>query len=106
MLHNGSPLEMNYLNSRYHSVILSEAAAHFGFSAAHFCTLIKKSTGRTFLQINKEIKLTQACRALRETSLSIADICELVEYANPEHFMRLFKSTYGMTPGQYRDQNK
>lgn len=97
---------MNYLNSRYHSVTLSEAAAHFGFSAAHFCTLIKKSTGRTFLQIIKEIKLTQACRALLETSLSIADICELVGYANPEHFMRLFKSTYGMTPGQYRDQNK
>lgn len=97
---------MNYLNSHYHSVTLSEAAEHFGFSTAHFCTLIKKSTGRTFLQIIKEINLTQACRALRETSLSIASICELVGYVNPEHFMRLFKDTYGITPGQYREQNK
>lgn len=93
---------MNYLNIHYHSVTLSEAAEHFGFSTAHFCTLIKKSTGQTFVQIIKEIKMTQACRALRETPLSIASICELVGYDNPEHFMRTFKKTYGMTPSQYR----
>ncbi|MFR6136268.1 MAG: helix-turn-helix domain-containing protein [Blautia massiliensis (ex Durand et al. 2017)] len=36
---------------------------------------------------------------MRETSLSISSICELTGYENPEHFMRLFKKTYGMTPG-------
>lgn len=93
---------LDYLTRNYQTVSLSEAAEHFGFSASHFSTLIKEGTGRTFLQIIKEIKLTQACRALKETPLSITSICELVGYENPEHFMRTFKKTYGMTPGQYR----
>ena len=64
--------------------------------------LIKEGTGRTFLQIIRDIKLNQACRALRETNLSIPSICELVGYETPEHFMRTFKKAYGMTPGEYR----
>lgn len=96
---------LDYLNRNYQTVSLGEAAEHFGFSTSHFSTLIKEGTGRTFLQIIKEIKLTQACRALRETPLSIASICELVGYENPEHFMRTFKKAYGITPGQYRAEH-
>ena len=84
---------------RYHE---NDTAAHFGYSTSHFSTLIKEGTGQTFLQIIRNIKLNQACRALRESSLSNNAICELVGYDSPEHFMRTFKKTYGMTPGEYR----
>lgn len=97
---------LDYLTKHYHSTTLQEAAAHFGYSPSHFSTLIKDSTGRTFLQIIRDIKLSQACRALRETTLSINSICELVGYENPEHFMRTFKKVYGMTPGEYRKENQ
>ena len=60
---------LNYLNRHYQSVTLHEAAKHFGYSTSHLSTLIKESTGRTFLQIIRDIKLDQACRALRETIL-------------------------------------
>lgn len=92
---------LNYLNRHYQSVTLREAAKHFGYSTSHFSTLIKESTGRTFLQIIRDIKLNQACHALRETSLSnLAICCELVRYESPEHFMRTFKKTYRMTLGE------
>jgi AraC-like DNA-binding protein len=97
---------LNYLNQNYQTVTLSDAAEHFGYSTSHFSTLVKESTGRTFLQIIREIKLNQACRALRETSLSNHAICELVGYDSPEHFMRTFKKAYGMTPGEYRKKHK
>ena len=71
-------------------------AAHFGYSVSHFSTLIKEGTGRTFLQIIRDIKLNQACRALRKTTLSIPAICELVGYETPEHFMRTFKKAYAL----------
>lgn len=90
----------------YQSVTLREAAKHFGYSTSHFSTLIKESTGQTFLQIIRDIKLNQACHALRETSLSNLAICELVGYESPEHFMCTFKKTYGMTPGEYRKKNR
>lgn len=96
---------LNYLNKNYHDTTLHEAAGHFGYSTSHFSTLIKSGTGRTFLQIIKDIKLSQACRALRETTLSTPAICELVGYESPEHFMRTFKKVYGMTPGEFRKQN-
>lgn len=93
---------LNYLSQNYRTATLHDTAAHFGYSTSHFSTLIREGTGRTFLTIIKELKLSQASRALRETSLSISSICELTGYENPEHFMRLFKKTYGMTPGEYR----
>lgn len=101
---NGNPITevLDYLSKNYQTVTLHDAAFHFGYSTSHFSTLIKESTGRTFTQIIKEIKLSQACRALRETHLSIPAICEIVGYENPEHFMRLFKKAYKMTPGEYR----
>lgn len=97
---------LNYLNQNYQTTTLSKAADHFGYSTSHFSTLIKESTGQTFLQIIRDIKLNQACRALRETSLSNHAICELVGYESPEHFMRTFKKTYGITPGEYRRKYK
>lgn len=96
---------LNYLNHNYQTATLCETAEHFGYSTSHFSTLIKEGTGQTFLQIIREIKLGQACRALRETSLSNAAICELVGYDSPEHFMRVFKKTYHMTPGEYRKRS-
>lgn len=93
---------LNYLNQNYQIASLSDTAAHFGYSSSHFSKLIKEGTGRTFLQIIRDIKLNQACRALRETTLSIPAICKLVGYETTEHFMRTFKKAYGMTPGEYR----
>lgn len=97
---------LNYINRNYLTATLGDTAEHFGYSVSHFSTLIKEGTGRTFLQIIRDIKLSQACRALRRTALSIPDICELVGYDTPEHFMRIFKKTYGMTPGEYRKENR
>ena len=72
----------------------------------YFTAKQKEGTGRTFLQIIRDIKLNQACRAFRETSLSNAAICELVGYDSPEHFMHTFKKAYNMTPGEYRKKCK
>lgn len=96
---------LDYINHNYQTATLSDTAAHFNYSISHFSTLIKEGTGRTFLQIIRDIKLNQACRALRQTTLSIPAICELVGYETPEHFMRTFKKAYGMTPGEYRKKN-
>ncbi len=97
---------INYLNANYQTITLSDLAEHFGFSQSYLSTLLKESTGKTFLQIIKGIKLTQACHALKETTLSIAAICEVIGYENPEHFMRTFKKEYGMTPGAYRKEHQ
>ena len=48
---------LNYLNQHYQTASLSDTASHFGYSVSHFSTLIKEGTGRTFLQIIRDIKV-------------------------------------------------
>lgn len=93
---------LNYFQKNYYDITLESAAKHFGFSVPHFSKLIKDNTGQNFVQLIRNIKLDKACHALQTTDLSIANICEIIGYANPEHFTRVFKKEFGMTPGEYR----
>lgn len=95
---------MDYLSQNYQTATLNSTASRFGFSPSHFSTLIKEATGRNFSQIIKEIKLGLACKALKNTDLSITAICEIIGYDNPEYFMKVFKKEYGKTAGEYRKQ--
>lgn len=83
-------------------VTLSSAAEYFGFSVPHFSKLVREHTGQTFTKLIRDIRLEKACRALKTTNLSISSICEIIGYTNPEHFNRIFKETFHMTPGEYR----
>ena len=47
-------------------------------------------------------RLKRAKTLLKDTGKSIEKIAEEIGYDNVEHFNRLFKKTYGMTPVQYR----
>ncbi|MBE5979760.1 MAG: AraC family transcriptional regulator [Paenibacillaceae bacterium] len=63
--------------------------------------MVKEHTGQNFTKLIRDI-LDKACRALKTTNLSISSICEIIGYTNPEHFNRIFKETFHMTPGEYR----
>lgn len=93
---------INYFQANFMDITLSSAAEHFGFSVPHFSKLVKDNTGKTFVQLIRNIRLEKACRALKTTNLSISSICEIIGYLNPEHFNRIFKETYHMTPSEYR----
>lgn len=97
---------LDYINTNFQTVSLQDIAHHFGYSTQYLSTLIKEGTGKTFSQIKTQLKLEKACRMLTETKLSITNICSLIGYDNPEHFMRLFKKNYGLTPGKYREENQ
>lgn len=43
-----------------------------------------------------------ALRLLRETDWSIAEVAEMVGYANPGHFSVAFREKFAMTLGDYK----
>ena len=63
---------------------------------------MKDYTGQNFTRILQNIKLEKSCRLLANTELSVIKICDIVGYANIEHYNRTFKKQYGMTPSNYR----
>ena len=53
------------------------------------------------LYIDK-LRLNKAAELLAETSMSVAEISEMMGYQDPFHFSRRFKSVIGFSPRQYR----
>ncbi|MDE7298638.1 MAG: AraC family transcriptional regulator, partial [Lachnospiraceae bacterium] len=61
-----------------------------------------EKSGSTFQENVKQVRLGRAKILLRESAKNIEAISEDVGYENVEHFNRLFKKAFGMTPVQYR----
>ena len=59
----------------------------------------------TFQDAVKEERMKKARMMLKETPQTVETIAANVGYENVEHFNRLFKKTYGITPIQYRKTN-
>lgn len=97
---------LRYIQDHFTDVTLASAAEHFHFSTSYFSKLVKNYTGHNFTKILQNIKLENSCRLLANTDLSVIKICDIVGYANIEHYNRTFKKQYGMTPGDYRRQLK
>ena len=50
--------------------------------------------------------MSKAAELLKLTQLSINDIGIAVGYDNSLHFSRAFKNIYGISPREWRNQNK
>lgn len=96
---------MSYIQKKYASVTLEELAEEFHLTPPYLSKYIKQKTGETFQEAVKKARMKKARLLLKNTSKKVEVIAESVGYENAEHFTRLFKKTYGMTPLQYR-QNK
>ena len=82
---------------------LSEA---FHLSKPYLSRYIREKTGTTFQEVVKEERMKKARSMLRHTNHTVETIAAEVGYENVEHFNRLFKKSYGMTPVQYRKQEQ
>lgn len=60
----------------------------------------------TFGDILKNVRMKKACTMLREGNATVESIAETVGYQNVEHFNRIFKKMYQVTPVQFRNQVK
>ena len=57
--------------------------------------------GESIRDFMKSIRLQEAQRLIRETEWSIAEVAEMVGYANPGHFAIAFREKYAVSPGDY-----
>ncbi|MDD4802279.1 MAG: 2-isopropylmalate synthase [Syntrophomonas sp.] len=95
---------MNYIQKNYGTVTLGELSDKFYLSIPYLSKYIKGKTGRTFGEIVKETRMNKAKTLLKSKGMTVEVIAEAVGYENVEHFNRLFKKAYKMTPVQFRNQ--
>lgn len=92
------------IRSDYKKVTLETLSEEFHLSKPYLSKYIKEKAGMTFQEVVKKERMRKARIMLRETGQTVETIAAEVGYENVEHFNRLFKKSYGMTPIQYRKQ--
>ena len=93
---------VNYIHKNYKQVTLDDLVQEFHLSKPYLSKYIKDKAGSTFQDMVRGERMKKARALLKETRRSVESIATEVGYENVEHFNRLFKKSYGMTPVQYR----
>lgn len=94
----------NYIQANYADVTLDDLAEKFFLSKPYLSKYIKEKSGMTFGDTLKMVRMKKARAMLKGSNMTVENIAESVGYQNVEHFNRLFKKAYHMTPVQYRNQ--
>ncbi|MEM6822252.1 MAG: AraC family transcriptional regulator [Verrucomicrobiota bacterium] len=93
----------SYLDQHFiklHSI--GEAAVGCKVSQAHLCKLFKAHTDLTPYQYLLNLKIQESKRLLRESSLTVQEISDHLNFADPFNFSRCFKRISGTSPSFYR----
>lgn len=93
---------ISYIQKHYDDVTLDTLAEEFHLSSPYLSKYIKDKAGVTFQEVVRNARMKRARTLLKETSQSVETVAANVGYENVEHFNRLFKKSYGITPVQYR----
>jgi len=94
---------LNFIETNLHKDLSVETiAAHFHYSPSHLNRLIRRATGKPPSEYLRERRIARASRLLARTDLSITEIASTVGIANVAYFSRIFRSSTGTTPREFR----
>ena len=98
---------IEYVKEHYGDQDLSiETICRFlNVSAAHFSTVFKKETGKTFLNSLTDYRMREAVNLLLTENEKTYIIAQKVGYVDPNYFSYVFKKQFGMSPSKYK-QNR
>ncbi len=99
-------LVLQYIQHNYRNLTLSALAEFFHYSEPYLCTLIKQNTGQNFTDLVKDLRLSDAVDYLTNTDMRISEIAEKIGYHSSDHFSRVFRSRYHVSPQQYRKEHE
>ena len=98
---------INYIEQNFqNNITIEDIAAVCGINRSYFGKIFRSSTGRSPQEFLMNYRMVKAVELLKLTSLSIAEIGSAVGYENQLHFSRAFKTIYGISPREWRNQHK
>jgi len=95
-------LQKNYKNK----ILLKDIAKATHISVSRLCHLFKEQLNATVFDYLINLRINQVKYLLLSTDMSCIKICFDSGFTNLSYFNRTFKQRAGMTPIQFRNQNK
>ncbi|MCI9592773.1 MAG: helix-turn-helix domain-containing protein [Lachnospiraceae bacterium] len=92
-------LSDNYANPE---LTLKSVADYVGLNEKYLSTRFTKEAGTTFSAYLTDLRMQKAKNLMISTDLRMYEISERVGYHNVEHFNRMFKKSFGFSPGDFR----
>ena len=83
---------------------LDDLSEEFFLSKPYLSKYIKEKSGETFGDILKKVRMKKARAMPKSSNATVESIAESVGYQNVEHFNRIFKKMYDLTPVQFRNR--
>lgn len=93
---------LRYIEENYKEGSLSELSRILHYDISTLSREIKNKTGKNYIELLQEKRLSQACFMLKNTNMSIDEIARKIGYENVSFFFRLFKGKFGISPKKYR----
>lgn len=95
-------VEQNFQND----ISVEDIAACCGLNRSYFGKIFRDAMGKSPQEFLMNYRMAKASELLKLTQLSIGDIGNAVGYPNQLHFSRAFKNIYGISPRDWRNQNR
>lgn len=98
---------ISYMHQEYgnEDLMMGDVAKYAYISSSYLSLLLKKETGKTFIEYLTDIRMEHARKLLLETNMKNYEVAQACGFANATYFSTVFKSVYGMSPSTYRKEN-
>ena len=93
---------LQYIQNNYATVTLKYLSEFFNYSERQIQRIITTTTGLSFSENIKKLRMERAAQLLTNTHSTIAEIADELGYYDTSNFRHVFNDYYGMTPQQYR----
>ncbi|HOV77100.1 MAG TPA: AraC family transcriptional regulator, partial [Sedimentisphaerales bacterium] len=98
---------IEYIDAHFDQAItLAQIARASHLSVSRLAHLFKEQMGVTVIDYVTSVRIERAKALLLDTDRSCTEIGFLAGYNNPSYFTRTFRRFTGMTPRQFRAQNR
>jgi len=84
-------------------VSIEEVAGELGLSSGHLSRIFKRGTGSTFVDYLMRVRIKRAMELLRDPSVKVYEVADLVGYMDARYFAQVFKKIVGLTPREFKD---
>jgi YesN/AraC family two-component response regulator len=97
-----------YIQQNYHQkgLTLQSVARKNHVSPNYLSYLFKKYTGFNFWEYVTQLRMEESRKLILHTDLLRYEIAERVGYESPEHFSKIFKKKFGISPSMLKNKER